>query len=79
MPITKMLIHRITHLSHEGLNPAKEFGRKVGENDLADRMKRDFELVKKPHDYSIMSINDPTVQIATQILAIKVMRKCHAD
>lgn len=47
IPITNMLIHRITHLPHDGLNPAKEFGRKTWEKELAEWIKKDYELVKK--------------------------------
>jgi len=42
-------------------------------------MKKKFELIKKPHSYSIKSINNPMVKISTQILANKVMRKCRMD
>jgi len=79
IPITDMLIHGITHLPHEGLNPAKEFGGKTREKELFERMKKDSELVKKPCGYSISFISDPAVQLAAQILVGKVMRKCHAD
>ena len=79
IPITNMLIHRITHLTYEGLNSAKEFGGKTGEKELAKIMKKYYELVKNSRRYSILSISDPTVQFSTKILAIKVMRKCHAD
>lgn len=41
-----MIIHRITHLPHEGLKLAKEFGGKTREKDLVERMKKEFELVK---------------------------------
>jgi len=34
-------------LPYEGLNLAKEFGRKTGEKDLTEKMKRDYGLVKK--------------------------------
>lgn len=47
IPITGMLIHRITHLSYKGLNLAKEFCKMIGEKDLAERMKKEFVLVKK--------------------------------
>jgi len=56
-----------------------ELGRKIGEHDLAEKMKDKFKLVKKLHGYSISSITNPTVKVATQILARKIMRKCHAD
>ncbi len=42
-------------------------------------MKEKFELVKKLCRYAISSIRDPTVNVATQILVGKVMRKCHTD
>lgn len=42
-------------------------------------MKKKFDLIKKQRKYSITSINNPAVQIATQILVGKVMRKCHMD
>lgn len=74
-----MLIHRITLLPHSGLNPAKAFGGKVGEHDLSERMKDKFKLVKKPCGYSISSITHPTVKVATQILARKVMSKYYVD
>jgi len=69
IPVTDILIHKITHLPHEGLNPAKEFREKAGERDLAEKMKNKFELVKKSRGYSITSINYLMVNIATQILA----------
>lgn len=77
--ITNMLIHMITWLPHLGLNLTMELGRKIGEHDLAEKMKDKFKLVKKLHGYSISSITNPTVKVATQILARKIMRKCHAD
>lgn len=63
--ITDMLIHKITLLPHSRMNLVEEFGRKVGECDLARRMKDKFKLVKKPHSYSISSITDPVVKVAT--------------
>jgi len=77
--ITDMLLHRIMNLLHEVLNLTKEFGRKTSERNLVERMKKKFELIMKPLGYSITSINDPVVNISTQILANKVMRKFNAD
>ena len=51
IPITDMMIHRITLLRHSGLNLAKAFGRKTGEHDLAEWMKDKFKLVKKLRGY----------------------------
>ena len=69
--MTDMLIHRITLLQHSGLNPAKAFGIKEGKCGLAERMKDKFKLVKELHGYSISSITDPVIKVATQILARK--------
>ena len=65
IPITYMLIHRITNLPHEGLNPAKEFGEKMWEKELAERMKKYYEIVKKSCGYSILSTSNPAVQFST--------------
>lgn len=65
IPITNMLIHRITLLLHLGLNPAMAFGRKMGENNLTKRMKNKFKLAKKPRSYSISNIIEPVVKVAT--------------
>ena len=46
---------------------------------LVEKMKDKFKLVKKPHKYSISSITDFTVKVATQILAGKIMRKFCAN
>lgn len=54
------------------------FGRKGGKLALGEAMKEKFKLVKKPQSYSISSIYDPVVKVATHILVGKVMRKLHA-
>jgi len=53
------------HLSYEGLNPAKEFVKKMREKDLAERMNKYYKFVKKSQGYSILSITDPVVQLAS--------------
>jgi len=55
------------------------FGRKGGELALGEAMKEKFKLVKKPQSYSILSICDPVVKVATDILVGKVMRNFCAD
>lgn len=65
IPITNMLIHMITLLPHSRLNSTKVFGGKTSECDLTEKMKDKFKLVKKPCGYSITSITDPTVKVAT--------------
>lgn len=47
IPITNMLIHKITKLTHKGANPAKEFAGKIREKELADKIKKEYGLVKK--------------------------------
>ena len=74
-----MLIHIITHLSYESLNPAKAFGRKKSKCDLAEKMEDKFKIVEKLCEYLITSITDLVVKVSTYILASKVMRKCRAD
>jgi len=56
-----MLIHRITKLPYKGADPTKEFGGKSKEKELADKMKTEYGLVKKPCGYSIRSITDLAV------------------
>lgn len=79
IPITHMLIHRITKLPYTGANVAKKFGGKIKEKELTDKMKTEYGLVRKSHGYSIHSIVDPMVWFATQILVGKVIRKCCVD
>ena len=55
------------------------FGGKLGEQNLTNQMKDKFKLANKSHGYSISSITDPTIKVATQIMAGKIMRKFHAD
>lgn len=79
IPITDMVIHQITQLLHTGENPTMAFGGKTGEHDLAKEMKDKFKLAKKSRSYSITSITNLAVKVATHILAGKIMRKCHTD
>ena len=44
-----------------------------------EAMKKKYKLKKKKRGYAISSIKDKGVRIATQLLASKVMRKCHGD
>jgi len=46
---------------------------------LAEAVKAKYKLEKKKRGYAITSIKDKGVCIATQLLASKVMRKCHTD
>lgn len=46
---------------------------------LAEAMKAKYKLEKEKRAYAIASIKDKGVRVATQLLAGKVMRKCHTD
>ena len=61
------------------MDPVGEFGGKSKEKKLVDRMKNKFVLIKKSRGYSILSITYKAMQFSTQILAFKVMRKCHTN
>lgn len=61
IPVIEMLIHRITKLPHKGADPTKELAGKTREKQLDDRMKKEHGLVKKSHDYSILSIQGQVV------------------
>lgn len=79
IPITDMVIHKITRLPYTRENLAMEFGKKAGEYVLAEAMKEKLKLVKKLRDYVISSIYEPTVKVVTQLLEGKVMRKGRVD
>jgi len=46
---------------------------------LTEAMKKKYKLEKKKRGYTISSIKDKWVHVATQLLTRKVMRKCHDD
>lgn len=79
IPITDMLIHRITRLLYQGVDRAEEFAIERMEKKLMDRMKNNFGLIKKSRGYSIPFITDMAVLLFAQILAYKVTRKCCMD
>ena len=55
------------------------FGGKGGKLALAESMKDKFKLVNNSRGYAISSICDPAMKVAMQILAGKMMWKCHAN
>ena len=61
IPITDMLIHKITCLPYSAENPVMIFGGKGGEQALVESMKEKFKLVKKSRGYAISNICDPAV------------------
>lgn len=46
---------------------------------IAEAIKKKYKLVRKKTGYAISSISYKAVKVVTQILASKVMRKCHID
>jgi len=56
-----------------------DFGSKGGEQVLTELMKEKFKLVNKPSGYTISNICNLVMKVVMQILAQKVMRKCHVD
>ena len=68
------LIHKISGIPYKGKYPAVIAGKR---SDLAlvEAMKKKYKLEKKNRGYTIRSIKDKGVHIATQFLARKVMRK----
>lgn len=46
---------------------------------IAEAMKKKYKLEKKKRHYTVSSIKDNIVHVATQILTGKVMHKCRAD
>lgn len=57
-------------LPHFELNPAKAFGRKTSEHELAKKMKDKFKLMKKPCGYSINSITNPMDEVLTPVVSL---------
>jgi len=79
LPITNHLIHHITWLPYSGENPINISEGNGGDLALKEAMKVKFKLEKKKRGYSISSINNPTMKVATQILEGKVIQKCCED
>lgn len=73
------MIHHITRLSHKGGDPTDISKGKSDDLAIAKAMKRKHKLEKKKKGYATSSINDKVVKVMTQILAGKVMCKCHVD
>jgi len=72
------LIHHIYRLPYKGKDLLKIAG-KGSDLALAEAMKEKYKIEKKKRGYTISSIKDKGVRIATQFLAGKVMRKCCVD
>lgn len=76
--ITAKLIHGISWLPCKGKD-VTEIAGKSGDLALTEAMKKKYKLENKKRRYTISSIKDNGVRVATQPLARKVMRKCRRD
>lgn len=79
IPIMKNLIHHISRLPYKGKDPVTISEGKGSDLALAKAMKMKYKLEKKKTSYPISNIKDKVVRMATQILAGRVMWKCHVD
>ena len=70
------LIHRITGLPKEGLDPGIEFVGKHEDTKLAQHMKERFGLTKGKRGYQTSTIRQQNIHFATELLACKLMQKC---
>lgn len=78
IPITVDLIHQIYWLPTKGNNTTAIAG-ESSDLGITDTMKAKYKLKKMKRGYVIVSIKDKAVHVATQLLARKLMRKCHVD
>ena len=78
IPITTYLIYLISQLPFKGKDPAT-IARKNNDLALVEAMKAKYKLEKKKRGYTITSIKDKWVCVATQLLTDKVMRKPCTD
>ena len=79
IPITNHLIDKITRLPCKGEDPTNISKGKIDDLAIAQAIKKKFKLEKKKQGHAISSIKKLAFKVVTQILARKVMRKCHAD
>ena len=79
IPIIDHLNHYITQLPCKGEDPIDISEGKSSDFAIVEAMKKKYKLEKKKRDYTISSINNKAVKVVTQILASKVMRRCHAN
>jgi hypothetical protein len=77
--IDTQLIVWITGFPSVGEDPLPLFTDKTQEKSLAERMKEKYGTFRGAHGLDVASINDDTVRFATQVLACKLLRKCHKD
>ena len=79
IPIVTELIHHVSWLPYKGEDPAAISEGKGSDLAIAEAMKKKYKLENKKRGYTISSLKDKVVRVATQILARKVMCKCRAE
>jgi len=67
------LIHRITQLPCKAKDPADISEGKRNYFSITEAMKTKFKLEKKKRGYTISSIKNKAIKVATQILASKIL------
>lgn len=75
IPIDATLVHRITGLSINGLNPLERVGKKY-EGETIEYVRKTYHVERNTWDFIIKSISDQGTQLGTMLLACKMMRKC---
>ena len=75
IPIDAELIHKITGLPKQGPHPLAEVGKKY-EAATASYFWKTYAIQRNQRGFLIQTINDPTTQLGTRLLACKLMRRC---
>jgi hypothetical protein len=71
-----MLIHRITSLSIQGIDPQEFYPVKATDHTLAHKIKDTYGDVEKgTRGYKVASIQNGTVHLSCQLIAGKLVRK----
>ena len=73
------LIHRITGLPQEGLDPSIEFMGKHEDAKLAHSMKERFGLTKGKRGYQTSTIQHQNIWFTVELLVFKLMEKCRPN
>jgi hypothetical protein len=73
------LTARITGLPMQGQDPNSMFANKKTDRTLLEAMRENFHTVIGVRRLDVLSICDPTVRIAMQTMACKLLRKCRKD
>jgi hypothetical protein len=77
MSIGTQLIAQIIGLPTQGEGPFPLFMGKANEKALLERIKEKYGTYRGMCGLDVVSINDYTVRFVSQVLACKLLRKCH--